>query len=80
MHCNKKRKRKGHFCYTWLVQIFGSKIRDFFQTFFQNNNLFFQTQGYQIGDQYRPFIFLKNAGMKFFSLCTANIRSRLNKI
>ena len=77
IHCNKKRKRKGHFCYTWFVQIFGSKIQNFFHTFFQNNNLFFQTQGYQIGDQYRPFIFFKNAGMKFFSLCTANIRSRL---
>ena len=34
-----------------FVQIFGSKIQDFFQTFFQNNYFFFQTQGYQIGDQ-----------------------------
>ena len=30
-----------------FVQISGSKIQDFFQ----NNNFFFQTQGYQIGDQ-----------------------------
>ena len=33
-----------------FVRIFGSKIQDVFQTFFQNN-FFFQTQGYQIGDQ-----------------------------
>ena len=39
---------------TGLVQIFGSKIlKDFGQPFFQNN-IFFQTQGYQIGDQQRP--------------------------
>ena len=25
-----------------------------FKTFFQNNNFFFQTQGYQKGDQQRP--------------------------
>ena len=36
---------------TGFVQIFGSKIQDVFQTFFQNNYFFFQTQGYQIGDQ-----------------------------
>ena len=30
---------------------FWIQIQDFFQTFFQKNNLFFQTQGYQIGDQ-----------------------------
>ena len=29
---------------------FSSKIQDFFQ----NNNFFFQTQGYQIGGQQRP--------------------------
>ena len=34
-----------------FVQIFGSKIQDFFQTFFQNNIFFSQTQNYQIGDQ-----------------------------
>ena len=33
---------------TGFVQIFGSKILDFFQTFFQINNFFVQTQGYQI--------------------------------
>ena len=33
-----------------FVQIFGSKIQEFFQTFFQNN-IFSQTQNYQIGDQ-----------------------------
>ena len=38
-----------------LRQIFRSKIQNFFQTFFQNNNSFFQIQGYQIGDdQQRP--------------------------
>ena len=36
---------------TGFVQIFGSKIQDVFQTIFQNNYFFFQTQGYQIGDQ-----------------------------
>ena len=36
---------------TGFVQIFGSKIQDVFQTFFQSNYFFFQTQGYQIGDQ-----------------------------
>ena len=36
---------------TRFVQIFGFKIKDFFQTFFHNNNFFFQTQGYRIGDQ-----------------------------
>ena len=34
-----------------FVQIFGSKIQDFLQTFFQNNNFTFHTQGYQRGDQ-----------------------------
>ena len=41
---------------TGLAQILGSKIQDFFQ----NNNFFFQTQGYQIGDQHdagtKPFL------------------------
>ena len=37
---------------TGFVQIFGSKIQDLFQTFFwQNNNFFFQTQGYLLSDQ-----------------------------
>ena len=37
---------------TGFVQIFGSKIlKDFDQPFFQNNNVFSRTQGYQIGDQ-----------------------------
>ena len=35
-----------------IIQIFGSKIQDVFWTFFQNNNLFIQTQGYLIGDQH----------------------------
>ena len=40
---------------TGFVKIFGSKIQGFFRIFFfQNNNLLFQTQGYQIGVQYRP--------------------------
>ena len=40
--------------HTGFVQIFGSKIQDFFQTFFQNNHLFLHNQGYQIGHQKRP--------------------------
>ena len=36
-----------------------------FPDFFQNNNLFFQTQGYQIGDQSRP---LKKRRNKTFSM------------
>ena len=36
---------------TELTQIFESKIQDFFLTFFQKNDFFFQTPGYQIGDQ-----------------------------
>ena len=36
---------------TELAQIFESKIQDFFLTFFQKNDFFFQTPGYQIGDQ-----------------------------
>ena len=37
------------------IRIWWVKIQDFFQTFFQNNNSFFQIQGYQIGhDQQRP--------------------------
>ena len=35
-----------------FVQMFGSKIQDVFQNFFQNNNLFIQTHGYLIGDQH----------------------------
>ena len=35
---------------TGFVQIFGSKIQDFFHPLFQKNNLYLQTQGYQIGD------------------------------
>ena len=30
------------------------KFKTLCRLFFQNNNFFFQTQGYQIGDQYRP--------------------------
>ena len=37
--------------YTGFVQILGSKIQDFFQS----NNFFFRTHGYQIGDQKRTF-------------------------
>ena len=38
----------------WVCTDFGSKIQDFFHTFFQNNNFFFQTQGYQMGVWYSP--------------------------
>ena len=59
-------------CYAILVPInrvrnFGFKIQDFFQTFFQNNNLFLQNQGYQIGHQKET---LKNAGTKLLSWCS----------
>ena len=37
-----------------IAQIFGSKIQDFFQTFSKTTIFFFQTQGYQIGEQLRP--------------------------
>ena len=41
-------------------------IQDFFQIFLQNNNFFFQTQGYQIG--HGSIETLKNAaGTKLFS-------------
>ena len=36
---------------TGFIQIFGFNIQDFFQTFFHNNDFFFQIQGYQICDQ-----------------------------
>ena len=36
---------------TEFAQIFESKIQDFFLTFFQKNDFFFQTPVYQIGDQ-----------------------------
>ena len=38
-----------------LSRIFGSKIQDFIPDFFKNYNFFFQTQGYQRGEQYRSF-------------------------
>ena len=65
---------------TGYVQIFGSKIQDFFQIFLQNNDFFFQTQGLnnQIGDQYNRDI--KNAGTKLFAWCAVNAQARLNKI
>ena len=47
-----------------FVQIFGSKIQDFFQTFFQNDNFFFQTQGYRIASWSTET--LKNIGTKLF--------------
>ena len=40
----------AHILHIGFVQIFGSKIQNFFQTFFQNKNFFFQTRGYQMGD------------------------------
>ena len=42
---------------TGFAQIFGSKLQDFFHTFFQTNNFFFQTQGHQTGDQYEQSLF-----------------------
>ena len=47
---------------------------DFFPTFFQNNNFFFQTQGYRTGDQYNP---LKKAGRKLFSWCTETYKANI---
>ena len=52
-----------NYCIHWFIQIFGSKIQDLFPDFFQNNNFFFHTQDYQMGDQWRP---LKNKGKKHF--------------
>ena len=59
------------YVYTGFIQIFGSKIQDLFQTFFQNNKFFFQTHDYQMGDQYRPLKMQKqqqkkNQEWKFF--------------
>ena len=45
-----------------------------FPDFFQNNNFFFQTQGYQIGT------LKKTEGTRLPSWCTANVPERLNKI
>ena len=50
---------------------------DFFQTFFQNNNFFFQTQGYRIGDQYIP---LKKQEQSIFHDALERTRPRLNKV
>ena len=57
----KRHTKLLHSLITGFVQIFGSKIQDLFWDFFQNNNFFFHTQNYQIGDQWRP---LKNEGKK----------------
>ena len=57
---------------TGFVQIFGFKIQDFFQTFFHNNNFFFQTQGYQICDQSR--------NEQSFSLWCAETNVRAKKL
>ena len=57
---------------TGFVQIFGFKIQDFFQTFFHNNNFFFQTQGYQICDQSR--------NEQSFSLWCAETKVRAKKL
>ena len=46
---------------------------------FPKQQFFFQTQGYQIGDQY-TFFLKKTTGTKLFSWCAANVRARLNKI
>ena len=52
-----------HSLITGFLQIFGSKMQDLFPDFFQNNNFFFHTHNYQMGDQQRP---LKNEGKKHF--------------
>ena len=62
---------------TGFIQIFGSKNSRLFPDFFQENNFFFQTQGYQTGDQYRP---LKKPETNPFQRCTANIQVKLNMI
>ena len=54
----------GSLVYTGYVQIFGSKIQDFFPDYFQNNGLFSQTQGYQIIIWSKET--LKNAGTRLF--------------
>ena len=61
-----------------FVQIFGYKIQGFFQTFFQNKNFFFQTQGYQIGWSVETLI---KAGTKIFFMvcckCTGEIEYKI---
>lgn len=50
--------------YTGFIQIFGTKIQDFFPYFFPNNNFFFQTEGYQIGDKQNKVFFIMNSKRK----------------
>ena len=71
-----------------FLQIFGSKIQECFHTFFQNNNFFSQTQGYQTGDQNRPLktqeqssfrypMFLYTFSLYLHSVCMALTQNKL---
>ena len=71
-----------------FLKIFGSTIQDCFQTFFQNNNFFFQTQSYQTGDQNRPLktqeqnsfrypIFFYTFSLYLHSVCMALTQNKL---
>ena len=59
-----------------LVHILGSKIQDHFQTFYQNNTFFFQTQCHQTWS----IETLKDSGTKLFWWCAENVQARLSKI
>ena len=73
------------YCYAPLVKWWGDSVRtdfgiqDFFQTFFQNNNFFFQTQR-DSKLSIRWSIDLEKAGTKRFPWCTPNLPPKLNKI
>ena len=50
VHCHLFFRKIEHLLLPGFVQIVGAKIKDFSETFLQNDYFFFQTQGYQIGD------------------------------
>ena len=65
----------------WSINVYRVRtdfwIQTFFTSFSKTIYLFFQTQVYQIGDQYRP---LKKQSKAFFMIHCKHTRPRLNKI
>ena len=49
VHCHLFFRKIEHLLFPGFAQILGFKIKDFFETYLQNDNFSFQTQGYQIG-------------------------------
>ena len=64
------------FRFAGFVHILGSQIQDHFQTFYQNNTFFFQTQCHQTW----LIETLKDSGTKLFSWFAENVQARLSKI